>query len=124
MSEKSINSLSKLSQIDRRTLSPWLKKQADKILSSKFKRTVFKVSNEKDQSVCPLMENELKNWIIKKRNDGICVSGNTIQNEALQIYNNIHPAREPLNFEKKCPLNRINFKASRGWLLTFVTGVI
>jgi hypothetical protein len=61
------------------------------------------------------MENELRNWILEKRDNGICIPGYTIQKEATEIYDRLHPINEPPDFIK----NRINFQASRGWLYDF-----
>jgi hypothetical protein len=47
------------------------------------------------------METELKQWIINKRDTGVCISGSLIQKTAIDIYNNIHPMRQSDDFEKK-----------------------
>lgn len=66
------------------------------------------------------MESELYNWVVEKRKDGCCISGHTIQKEAIKIYESIHPLIVPPNFISKCELPYVEFKASRGWLYNFI----
>ena len=42
------------------------------LLVSKNKRDSFKIRQKKDACVCPPMETELKQWIINKRDTGVC----------------------------------------------------
>ena len=113
-SEQSINYLARLSTIDRRTISPWITTYADRILEAKNKRAGFKLSSQKDVCNCPTMEIQLKDWILNRREAGVCISGATIQKQALTLYNELHPEVVPENFIIKCSLPRSNFKASRG----------
>ena len=115
-SEKSINHLARISSIDRRVISPWIKKYSDKILESRNKRNMFKVFKNKEKCICPNMEIELRNRIVELRSNGSCVSGNIIQKKAIEFYNKEHPTEATQDFIVKCSLPRSDFKASRGKL--------
>ena len=47
------------------------------------------------------MESELQEWIHKKREDGVCISGSIIQKESIKIYNDLHPIEENALFERQ-----------------------
>ena len=118
-SEKSINHIARISSIDRRVISPLIKKYSDKILESRNKRNLFKVFKNKEKCICPTMEIELKNWIVNLRSNGSCVSGSIIQKKAIEFYNKEHPSEVIQDLILKCALPRTDFKASRGWLYNF-----
>lgn len=88
--DKSINLMENKFGVDRRTISSWLKK-GDQILESKHKRTSFKVKSSVFRCVCESMELQLKEWVVKGRSEGKCLSGDEILKEALKLYNEIHP---------------------------------
>ncbi|RNA29166.1 jerky homolog-like [Brachionus plicatilis] len=100
--------MSRISGIDRRIIGKWIKDE-HKILSSKKKRSCFKSKQSKEMCICPEMELQLKDWIVKEREKGVCISGFVIQKKALLLYNDIHPDEHHENFVEKCPLNKAIF---------------
>ena len=78
--EKRINHLVRLSKIDRRVISRWIKQSEDK-LKTRNKRNRCSLECKKDLSECPLMENLVKDWILELRANGAVVSGFVIQND-------------------------------------------
>ncbi len=113
--DKSVNHLHRQTQIDYRTLGLWVK-AGDKILQSFRKRNSRNlVDTSKYKCICEPMEMDLKQWILKQREEGKCVSGTTIQCEAVKLYNLLHGV-EP---NERCADARKNFTASRAWLFNF-----
>ena len=108
--ENSINYIARITKIYRRYISKWIQQRA-KIFEAKFKRTSCRIISEKDASICPPMELQLKQWIIDQRNKGVCISGSEIQKKSGQIFNQIHPTNPPANFVPQCDTNRTDFKA-------------
>ena len=86
---------------------------------AKRKRNSFKLPTSTSSCICVPMENELSNWILEKRNNSACVSGKDIQKKALAIYNRIHSVDIEYQDFQVCPQNRVDFKASLGWLSNF-----
>ncbi len=68
------------------------------------------------------MEIELKNWVLKLRSEGACVSGDAIMKQGVKIYNKIHPISDQRTDEQQqiCSDNRVNFQGSRGWFMNFM----
>ncbi len=113
VSEKSINHICRLTGIDHRTLGAWIK-NGDSILQSARKRRAHNiVDRSKFKCICQTMELELKDWILKQRAEGKCVSGDVIQKEAVKLYNQIH------GVVPRCPDTITNFNGSRGWFRNF-----
>ena len=116
--DKSINHMTRISGFDRRLIKKHLQNRED-ILGVKHARGTFKKPSTSDLSLCPTIENELFEWIVAQRSKGVCVSGDAIQREAVQVYNRVHPETLPEQFVSRCDRPRSSFSASSGWLSNF-----
>lgn len=70
--EKSFGHIQRITGIDRRTFSDWLSKKP-KIVDAHRRRTSFRVPNTNVHCICEVMEQKLKTWILKKRDEGIII---------------------------------------------------
>ena len=118
INEKSLNHMSKLTQVDRRILKNWMDSK-ERILEAPFKRKLFKLPSLIDQCICTSMENKVFDWVKANRRNGCCISGDAIQKEAILAYNIIHPEVITEEFASQCNRDRVSFSASRGWLNNF-----
>ena len=143
---KSVNNMERISKIDRRLISQWLKKR-EQILDANRKRERYKIPCAKDQAHCAAMEADLFVWYKNLRTLGVCITGDDLRREAILAYNNIHivmnsndqemnsnvilinQLNQSLNLQMntdgntllktRCSKPRSNFKASPGWLANF-----
>jgi hypothetical protein len=67
------------------------------------------------------MEFQVKNWINGLRNEGACVSGESIMKQAVLVYRSIHPIGVQTDEQQEiCSKDRVNFTGSRGWFQNFM----
>ena len=66
----------------------WYKKHS-KIDNIQHKRRSFRFKNTNDTSLCPLMETDLHNWIIAKREASAVLDSLAIKQKAFPIFNRI-----------------------------------
>ena len=112
--DKSINLIARISEIDRRVLSRWIKNK-DSLSDVVDKRHRTKCEYKSDRSICPEMESRLYEWIINQRLKGACLSSVEIRNKGIEFYNFIHSN----DGQRICELPKVDFKASDGWFLNF-----
>ncbi|CAF1107941.1 unnamed protein product [Brachionus calyciflorus] len=105
----SINKCAQHFEIDRRIVSRWIRNQ-ERIKGMKLKRSTFRCKSVNDLASYPFMENQLIEWIKEKRETGACISGLTIKQKAIELYNSIY-----MNINEAS----VEFKANNGWLLNF-----
>ncbi|CAF0945799.1 unnamed protein product [Brachionus calyciflorus] len=106
----SINKCALEFKIDRRIISRWIKKES-RIINTKLKRQRFAVTSERNMAMYPVMENQLSNWIYEKRNQGCCITANSIRSKAIELFTTIY---------KNTDESVTDFQCSNGWFYNFL----